>query len=57
MIVDINKLKNIFLLHIKTQNYHLKYSNGYAKYHNVNKISLDKVTYIDEKYHIDNRQV
>jgi hypothetical protein len=27
MTLDINKVKNIFLLHTKTQNYRLKYPN------------------------------
>jgi hypothetical protein len=64
MAVGISMLKNIFLLHtkckhiamlnntfplhIELQSYHLKYPMCYDKYHRVSKISLRKVTHVDE---------
>ena len=56
MKLAIGMLNNVFPLHTKTQNYHLKYLNVYIRCRNVNKISLTKVcTYDDEYYHIENR--
>ena len=41
MTLAISMLNNIFPLHTKMQNYHLKY-------HNVNKFSLEKGIYVDK---------
>ena len=41
-------LHNIFPLHTKIQNYPIKYPKCYPECHNVNKFSLETVTYVDE---------
>ena len=40
MTLVISTHKNIFPLHAKTQDYHLKYPNVLLKYHNVDILSL-----------------
>jgi hypothetical protein len=42
------KLNNIFPLHTKLQDPHLKYPMCYTKCHNVNNVSLRKVFDVDE---------
>jgi hypothetical protein len=48
MTLAISMLENIFLLHTKTQDYHLKYPMRYSKCHNVDIFSLIENTCIDE---------
>ena len=50
----ISMLKNIFLLHTKTQDYHLIIPMRYSKRHNVDLLALKEVTCIDEWNLIDN---
>ena len=54
MTLAIGMLNNIFPLHTKIHNYHLKYPTCHAKCHNLNKHSLKKIAYDDEYGHIGN---
>jgi hypothetical protein len=54
-------LNNIFPVHTKTQNHHLKYPNvrlhetsNSVKKQKKNKKSDQKATYFDEQHHVDN---